>query len=235
VRSAIEVYDWTTRLPGTMVLNLTDYQRNERKAREIADRIRRYQRAHPGRPVHLVGHSGGGGIAVLTMEALKQDEEIEMALLLGPALSREYDLTRALKHALNGIVNFYSESDVALLRVGTVVAGTIDREHGASAGALGFLAPRGLSADGRRLYKDRLRQVGWSERLERYGASGTHMGWTSSTFAKRYLAEAIKRNEKAALQRLTEPAQTAEAETPFEPADEASAGEPDDSGSAKDD
>lgn len=195
VTSAIEIFDWTVGIPGSEMINLTDLERNRRQARRLANRILAYRRRYPGRPVHLVGHSGGGGIAVLALEALPAGRQIDMAILLAPALSPKYDLSRALRRVRAGICSFYSEQDVSFLKVGTTLFGPIDRAFGFSAGAVGFEIPLGLKKEDRQLYFDRLRQVSWNERLQRHGASGTHLGWTSRRFAREYLAPLIQRNE----------------------------------------
>jgi len=195
VSSAIEIHDWTVGLPGGFVFNLTNLERNQREARKLADRIVEYSRRHPGRPVHLIGHSGGGGIAVLALEALPPGERVDAAILLAPALSPTYDLSTALRRTRFGISNFYSARDVALLKFGTTLFGPIDRNHGASAGAVGFEPPAHLNGPDRELYDAELRQVRWSPRLKEVGASGGHFGWASREFARDYLAPLIKQHE----------------------------------------
>ncbi len=191
VFSAIEIYDWTVGVPG--IYNLVSYERNRREAQALADRIMDHRRAYPDTPLHLIGHSGGGGIAVLALEALPEGETVDLAILLAPALSPTYDLTEALGKTRHGIANFYSRYDVGFLGLGTTVFGSIDRDMGASAGAVGFRVPPGLSEEGRRLYADRLRQIAWNERLRRAGAYGGHFGWASKRFAREYLAPLIRR------------------------------------------
>lgn len=195
VASAIEVYDWTVGVPGSLVYNLADLGRNRRQAERLARRIVEYRARYPGSPVHLVGHSGGGGIAVLALEALPPGRQIDMAILLAPALSADYDLTTALRRTRYGICNFYSTRDVGLLKVGTTVFGPIDRKPGAAAGAVGFRLPAGLDEAGRVLYAEKLRQVRWHKRLAGLGADGSHLGWASRRFAREYLAALIIRNE----------------------------------------
>ncbi|WP_320046853.1 alpha/beta fold hydrolase [uncultured Ilyobacter sp.] len=197
VSSAIEIYDWTSVIPGNLLVNLTDLQRNREQARLLAERIVEYHQHNPGRPVHLVGHSGGGGVAVLALEQLPPGESVDMAILLAPALSPEYDLTTALCRARYGICNFYSDYDVSFLKVGTSLFGPIDREHGVSAGAVGFRLPEDLSDWAQELYDARLRQMAWDEQLKRAGADGTHLGWASRRFAASYLAPLIKQHEAA--------------------------------------
>ncbi|MGE3182780.1 MAG: esterase/lipase family protein [Phycisphaerae bacterium] len=195
VQSAIEIYDWTTGIPGNFVVNLAYFERNRRVAREFAAEIAEYQRRHPQRPIHLVGHSGGAGILVMALENLPEDAKVDSAILLGAALSQDYDLSTALRHVHNGIVNFYSRRDVGFLKVGTSILGPIDREFGVAAGAEGFTPPIDLTPESRRLYAQQLRQIGWNPRLKRYGADGTHLGWAKLEFARRFIAPIITRNE----------------------------------------
>lgn len=197
VASAIEIHDWTTGVPGNFVYNLANLERNRRAARDLARRIFEYVRRYPGRPVHLVGHSGGGGIAVLALEALPPGRQIEQAILLAPALSPDYDLSIALRRTRRGIVNFYSARDVTLLRLGTSLLGPIDRDFGAAAGAVGFRQPLSLDELDLTLYADRLRQVRWTPRLRQVGADGSHLGWASRRFARDYLAPLIREHEAA--------------------------------------
>ncbi|MBI5864334.1 MAG: alpha/beta fold hydrolase [Planctomycetes bacterium] len=191
VRSAIEIYDWTYGIPGSTALNLVDLERNRREAARLASRIVDYRDRHPGRPVQLVGHSGGGAIAVLVLEALPPGRQIDFAVLLAPALSPEYDLSTALRRTKYGIQNYYSKYDIGFLMVGTTLVGTADRAHGFSAGAVGFRLPDYLTDTTRRTYRQKLRQVEWDPRLKRVGASGTHIGWASVQFAREYLAPLI--------------------------------------------
>lgn len=204
VRSAIEVYDWTI-APGTFVANLGSYERNRRKAQELADRIIAYRDKHPGNPVHLIGHSGGGGIAIMVLEALPPGRQIDMAILLAPAISPEYDLRTALRRTTRGILNCFSEKDISLLKLGTTVFGRIDGDRGPAAGAVGFRPPPGLSRSELALYNVRLKQVQWTRRLQDFGASGSHLGWASRDFARNYLARFVIAHENARAGRVSGP------------------------------
>lgn len=219
VRSAIEIYDWTYGIPGSTVMNLVDIDRNRNEAARLAARIVEYRDRYPGKPVHLIGHSGGGAVAILTLEALPPGRQIDMAILLAPALSPEYDLSVALRRTGHGIQNYYSENDIGFLMLGTTVFGTADRAHGVSAGAVGFRLPTEASDGTRQVYREKLRQVEWDPRLKRVGASGSHIGWASETFARDYLAPRIVRNEAEARSRkLAEDRARRAGELPPEPA-----------------
>jgi pimeloyl-ACP methyl ester carboxylesterase len=142
--SAIEVVDWTTGNWLMFPYHLMALERNKARAREIADRIVAYQRLYPGRPVNLVGHSGGAAMTVLVLEALPPDHPIENAVLL--AAAPDYDLCGAFLRTKHGITNFYSGGDAIYLIAGTLALGTIDRQYAMSAGAVGFRFPPPLKA-----------------------------------------------------------------------------------------
>jgi len=134
---------------------------------------------------------------VFALEALRADQSVDLAILLAPALSPAYNLTDALARVAGELYNFHSEKDVTLLKVGTTVFGSVDREHGPAAGAVGFQTPDPWTAEARALYEARLRQVAWTPRLAEYGADGTHLGWASRAFARQYLAPIIVWHEAA--------------------------------------
>ena len=114
VPSAIEVYDWTDG-PGAFFSNLRDLKRNRREARCVAKKIVNYQDRYPGRPVHLIGYSAGGGVAVLVLEAMPPGRKVTRAIVLAPTLSTDYDLRKAIRHTESGIHNYYSYGDVPAL------------------------------------------------------------------------------------------------------------------------
>jgi len=190
VKAGIEIFDWGTNIPGGMLINLTDLDRNQKMAEALRDHIVEYKRAHPGRPVHVIGHSGGGGIAVLTAEKLPDDVRLSSVILLAAALSPDYDLRSALRHTQYGIFNYYSTMDRMLLDVGTRVAGTIDRSHTSAAGSVGFYRPAAVENGDRALY-DKLHQIAWHSEMGWCGHMGDHFGWTNPAFVRRYLAQLI--------------------------------------------
>ncbi len=135
VDSAIEVYNWHGDTP---LENLQAAEANRAAAAEIAQRIATYAVAHPGRPIDVVGYSGGGGMAPMVAEALPPEVRLRNVLLVQAAISPEYDLTRCLQQVDGKLLNFYCESDRLILGAGTMFFGTIDRKHVPSAGQQGF-------------------------------------------------------------------------------------------------
>lgn len=191
VKAAIEIFDWGTDVPGGLLINIADLERNQRMAEALRDRIVAYKRAHPGRPVHVIGHSGGGGIAVMAAEKLPDDVRLASVILLAAALSPDYDLRPALRHTQSGIFNYYSAYDRFFLDAGTRVAGTIDRSHTSAAGSVGFRRPAATGTGDRDLY-DKLHQVAWDSKMGWHGNWGDHFGWTNPGFVRRYLAPLIQ-------------------------------------------
>ena len=187
---AIEVYDWTAGSVFLFPVNLRGLERNRHEAGKIAARIIAYQDAHPNRPVHILGHSGGGGLAVLTLEALPRGREITSAILLAPALAPDYDLCRALRRTQLGIWNFFSPYDVGFLAAGTWIMGTIDGKHTPAAGQKGFVLPEGLDRQRRQLYLN-LHQTAYEPRMAQSGNTGTHTGWANRRFVAEWLASLI--------------------------------------------
>jgi pimeloyl-ACP methyl ester carboxylesterase len=178
VGAALPIYRWGRPIPiAGPLINQVDVLGNRRVAERIAQMIMDYQDAHPGRPVHLVGHSGGGGVAVFTAEALPKDRNVDGLILLSASISKTYDVTEALARCRKGIVNFYSKGDVAFLAVGTTIAGNVDGIRGPSAGLVGFDAkPSGLY------------DIPWSQEMASTGHLGGHGGTAGKAFVTKYVA-----------------------------------------------
>ena len=193
VRSGIEIHDWTVGPSWvSAVVNLRFSGHNRNEARRIARKVISYQHRYPGRPVHIIGHSGGGGIAVYVLEALPANCKVTSVLLLAPALSPDYDLRVAMRHTEYGVYNFYSPYDVGFLKVGTSIAGTIDGRHTRAAGAVGFSIPWGLDQDDRKLYGSHLHQQRYLSKMADSGHRGSHTGWSNRQFVAEWLAPLIR-------------------------------------------
>ncbi len=201
VPTAIEMYDWT-KGPWLMVYNLRALKRNRRQARKIAEKIMAYQEAYPGRPVHIVGYSGGAGIAVMALEALPPGRMVTSVILLAPTLAPSYDLRLAMSHTEWGIRNFYSPIDLTILTGVMTVTGTMDGRHTVAAGAWGFTVPKGLDPAQRERYERRLIQHPYNLDMFASGNHGGHFGWVRAGFVQQWLAPLIN-------PRSTSPTQTA--------------------------
>ena len=188
VDSAIELYDWTSGVPLGFVVNLWSSDRNHKEASKIAERIARYQFNYPGRPVVLVGQSGGSAISAWTCEAMRWGRKIDGVVMLAAALSPGYRLTTALDSTKRGIVNFYSSRDVLLLWAGTSIYGTMDGKHSTSAGNVGFAVPPEKL---RPKEYDKLYQVPWRSEMAQTGHHGMHLTSGTAGFVARYVAPLV--------------------------------------------
>ena len=176
---AIMIRPWGSQVPGIrLVVNETDVPGNRAGGQTVAQEIQAYQRQYPGRPVHLIGQSGGGAICVFAAESLAKAgaPAIDGLVLLDASLSADYDLRAALGQCRKGIVNFYNLQDVAVLKLGTAIFGNLDGGHGDSAGQSGFTADRA-----------KLHQVRVTEDMV-CAFEGTHFADVCAAFTSRYIA-----------------------------------------------
>ncbi|MCJ7543550.1 MAG: lysophospholipase [Phycisphaerae bacterium] len=183
---AMPIQSWGRPVPlAGPLLNQMDIIGNRIAAAGIADMIADYQTQYPDRPVYVVGHSGGGGIAVFVAEALPKDVMIDGLVLLSASMSSAYDITKALGHCRKGVLNIYSKADVGLLIVGTVLAGNVDGIRGPATGAIGFDRPSSRSSAERVQAYQKLFQL---ELTSAHGSDDAHGSTTRRGFVSRYVA-----------------------------------------------
>lgn len=193
VSSAVEIVDWTTGNKLLFLWHLRGWTRNQRVARELAARIVDYQDRYPGRPVWIVGHSGGGAMALLTAAALPDGHKLTGVVLLASAASPVFDLQPALEKIETSIWNHYSWFDAFFLTFGTTLLGTIDGRHGRAAGAIGFRGPQAEAA----MAAGRLIQIRWNWRMLGQFNLGEHFGCVHRVFIAEEIAPLIVASERA--------------------------------------
>jgi pimeloyl-ACP methyl ester carboxylesterase len=181
---------------GRWYRDLTNVENHAARSAALADEVRAFRERSPGRPVFLVGKSGGTGMVVRTLERLPE-ESVETAVLLAPAISPSYDLTRALRAVRRELVVFWSPLDVIVLGAGTGIFGTIDRVRGVSAGMVGFRVPEGLDDEGRAQYA-KLRQVRWHPGMAKTFNLGGHVGPDNPAFLRKYVVPLLHTEESEA-------------------------------------
>ena len=175
---AMPIYNWGRPIPGLgMLLNQMDVLGNRAAGKRIAQMIEQYEDAYPGRPVYIIGHSGGGGVAVFAAEELSKEYKIDGLVLLAASISDGYNLTKALNNCRNGIVNFYNPSDGGLLGVGTTLMGNVDGARGAAAGLNGFIKQ-----------PNKLYQIKVTDSMTAASGGGSHDAATRPRFVATYVA-----------------------------------------------
>ncbi|MCG8407620.1 MAG: hypothetical protein MI923_20680 [Phycisphaerales bacterium] len=180
----IEIIPWGTP-PLHSLQNLSDLPANLKRAEERANRLVALQRERPDKPLTLIGFSGGGGLAILTIEALPKDVMLDRVILVAAAISKDYDLSKVLARCKDKVINIYSPKD-GIVGFGTSLFGTIDRKRTLSAGHCGF-----LDNDGKQLRHEKLQQIAWEPAWRRYGHNGGHLGYLSRPWACHILAPQI--------------------------------------------
>jgi hypothetical protein len=192
---AVEDFYWSLGW-GRVLADLSDVEHHRAAAARLVHRIREYRRDYPGRPVHLIGFSGGTGLAVYALEMLEEGETVAGAVLCASALSPDYDLSRALSRTDGGIVAVTSGMDWLVLGAGTWLFGTMDRRNEAAAGLTGFNLPaEGTPAAS--AYRG-LRQFRWGPGLIGKGYIGGHLSSCSSAFVEHTVAGWIREADAAA-------------------------------------
>ena len=167
---AIESRDWSAHLAPLEALWARARQRAQ--ARCIADRICQLRAAAPASPIVLASHSAGARLLVLALEDLPPRVEVDGVVLLAPALSRSYDLTRALRHVRGRADVFCSDRDTLVLAIGTFIFGTVDGIHGEAAGHGGFVRPATAAAQ----EYEKLHIHRFSRERQLLGDDGGHYG-----------------------------------------------------------
>jgi len=154
------------------------------KATVGAATIRTYQNDHPGAPVDLLGFSAGTAEAIFALEVLPESAPVDHVVLLGTSISRDYDMTKALKRVKNKLYIFTSTHDRML---GTLMplSGTADRKfNDPGAGIKGFVLPAGASAATRKLYADKIVTIPYSEDFRKDKNQGHHFDNVKKEFIR---------------------------------------------------
>lgn len=177
---ALEIHNWIG--SGLGIWYAYNESASRRQAGLLADRIADYRRENPGRPVFVVGISGGAAIAVFAAEATPEPGLIDGMILLATPLRPQYDLTRAVSHSRGHVVNYHTTSDLWLLGLTTLFR-NLDGSSGATAGHEGFVLPedggRTVSPQRREVFAQ-MAQVPWDPSMAEHGNRGGHTGWTNA-------------------------------------------------------
>ena len=183
-RGTTQIYDWTGDAPGIPALK--SRKRHREEAAKVAEMITKRRRQHPASRIVLTGHSGGTGIVVWALEMLPEDVQVDTVLLLSPALSPTYDLSKALPRVRGNVYSFPSPYDSAVLGFGTRLFGTVDGLKVDAAGKVGFVPPEGADEQTRKAY-EKLIERPYDRAWMRLGNIGNHIGPMIPTFAAKVL------------------------------------------------
>ena len=184
----VEIHDWTLR-GWPDVRNLWQLRRNLTAARELADRITMFRSQHPAAPVFVIGHSGGGGMALFVLRQLKRTR-VSRVILLAAAVSSTYPVRQYLHQTERGISNFFSRGDYPTVGIGTWLFRTMDGHRAVSAGAIGF-SNKVSPADA-----PPLTEVPYRLAFARDWNFGGHLGCTNSAFIATHVVPLLGRADE---------------------------------------
>jgi len=182
----VEVFDWVG--PGGPVERLRDVDRNRKTAKTISGFVAELRRENPHSRIVLCAESGGVAVALWLLEALPQDVKVDDLLMVSPAVSKDYDLTRALTHVRNHAYYTTTPLDVDTLGLFTTVLGNADGVKGVGAGWVGFETSDGKPSPA---HSEKLVRLPYEAQWVVYGNFGTHTGPMSYEFARNVLARRL--------------------------------------------
>jgi pimeloyl-ACP methyl ester carboxylesterase len=177
-----QIYDWTGDEAG--MLALTDVKLHKAESAKVAQMITDDRRQHPADRFILTCHSGGAAIAAWALAQLPVDISIDTWVMLEPALSPEFDLSKALAHVTGKTYAFSSINDAIVLGAGTRLMGTMDRINTDAAGLVGFKRP----PSGDRVEYEKLVNIRYDTAWMRFGDMGDHIGPLLRPFARNVIA-----------------------------------------------
>lgn len=182
-----QLMSWETG-QGLMADQKASVEFKRAKAKESAASIRRYMEQYPGRPVGLLGFSAGTAEAVFALESLPESTPVDHVVLLGASISRDYDMTEALKRVKHKLYIVTSTHD-HMLSIAMPLSGTADRKfHDPGAGIKGFVLPTNASAETRRLYAEKMSTIHYAKDFRKDGDQGHHFDNVKTEFIRDQVA-----------------------------------------------
>jgi len=184
---ACEMFTWETG-DGLIADQDASVKFKREKAGEVAAKIANHVKSYPGVPVDMLGFSAGTAVGIFALEALPESAQVNEVVLLGASISRDYDLTKALKH-VKGHVYVYTSTHDRVLGFLMPFSGTADRKFDdPGAGITGFVLPRHANAETRRLYAEKVVEIRWTAKLEKDGDYGRHFDNVKMEFIRDHVA-----------------------------------------------
>ena len=186
-RGAGEMITWETG-KGLMADQDASVKYKRSMAKEAAAKITQRAQANPGVPLNMLGFSAGTAEAVFALESLPETVQVDTVVLLGTSISRDYDLTKALKR-VSGHIYIYTSTHDRMLGFLMPFSGTADRKfNDPGAGITGFVLPAGATSATRKLYAQKIVTIPWTAQLEKDGDYGKHFDNVRMEFIRDHVA-----------------------------------------------
>lgn len=186
-RGAGEMFSWETG-KGLMADQDASVKYKRSEAKIVAAKIAQHARENPGVPLGILGFSAGTAEAIFALESLPETVQADTVVLLGTSISRDYDLTKALRR-VKGHVYLYTSTRDRMLGFLMPFSGTADRKFDdPGAGITGFVLPAGATAETRKLYAHKIVTIPWTAKLEQDGDYGRHFDNVKMEFIRDHVA-----------------------------------------------
>jgi alpha-beta hydrolase superfamily lysophospholipase len=166
-----------------IIKDLTNRDNTRRRSEELAELIRDYKSKFPERRIYVIAKSAGTAPAVMALSQLENDT-VERAFLLSPAISPEFDLSRALGATKQELYSFWSPHDHFWLGLGTSLFGTADGVTCRAAGLTGFKRPDDPRQNSQ---YEKLKEIEWTPSMLLLGHLGGHPGNSMPPFIRKYI------------------------------------------------
>lgn len=182
-----ELVSWETG-KGLMADQKASVAYKREKAKEAAEKIQDYKEDYPDAPVGILGFSAGTAEAVFALESLPEGEHVHHVVLLGASISRDYDMTKALKRVKHKLHIITSPHD-RMLSIAMPLSGTADRKfHDPGAGIKGFVLPPNANEETRRLYAEKIVTIPYAKDFRKDGDEGHHFDNVKEEFIRDHVA-----------------------------------------------
>jgi len=180
-RGPVLYWEWHQPLFGLFCLPVYRNRRKlEAQAARLAEFITTENRESPRKPLHVMGCSAGGYVALRAVELLDPGVRIRSLVLLSVAVDPAHDLSVAAAHVDGPLLNASSRMDWFVLGLGTLLLGTAEGTHAAAAGMTGF-----------RPQETDVSELRWRPAMIGTGWLGGHSTCTPRAFIARYIAPAM--------------------------------------------
>ena len=166
-----------------IIRDLTNRTNLRKRSEELANLIREYKKKYPERKVYVIAKSAGTAPAVMALSQLEANT-VERAILLAPAISPRFDLSKALAATKQELYSFWSPHDHFYLGLGTSLFGTADGVPCRAAGLTGFVRP---DESQHNPHYAKLQEVKWQPSMMLLGHLGGHPGNSMPPFMRRYI------------------------------------------------
>lgn len=182
-----EMFTWETG-DGLMADQDASVKFKRAKAKDAAAKMIKHAAEYPQPPLDILGFSAGTAVAIFALEYLPESVQVDDMVLLGTSISRDYDLTKALKR-VKGHVYIYTSTHDRMLGFLMPFSGTADRKFDdPGAGITGFVLPKGASAATRKLYAEKIITIPWTAKMEKDGDYGRHFNNVKMEFIRDQVA-----------------------------------------------